>query len=64
MKKYIAADTITSSIIPKKQQALDTLNIIKEIYESDTSGLLTGGFYSDFMDEIDTQISQIQRTVS
>ena len=60
MKKYVKP--VEASIIPKKQQALDTLGMIKSIYESDTSGLLKGNLYSEFMNEIDIQMHEIQST--
>ena len=60
--KRLVKQTIDATIIPKKQQALDTLDVIKQIYKSDTSGLLKGNLYSEFMDEIDTQVHEIQST--
>ena len=64
MKKYRKAQQhIEASLIPRKQQALDTLYMIRDIYESDTSDLLTGGMYDEFMSELNTQIGQIKQTI-
>lgn len=63
LKTYQTSRPVNASLISKKAQALDTLNMIKSIYESDTSGLLVAGFYSDFMHEVDTQIQEIQDAV-
>lgn len=45
-----------------KRLALQTLNKVKEIYDSSESSLLTGGFWHDFMAEVDEQIREIERT--
>lgn len=55
--------SIEASLVSKKAQALDTLNMVKDIYESDSSGLLVAGLYSDFMSEVNTQIREIQDTI-
>lgn len=48
----------------EKKAALDTLKKVKEIYENDASGLLVGGFYHDFMREVNEQIREIEETVN
>lgn len=58
MKKMIRS--IEASLIPKKQQALDTLSLVRSVYESDTSGLLTGKVYNEFMAELDAQIQDVE----
>ena len=58
MKRVIRS--IEASLIPKKQQALDTLSLVRSVYESDTSGLLTGNIYNEFMAELDAQIKDIE----
>lgn len=58
MKKMIRS--IEASLIPKKQQALDTLSLVRSVYESDTSGLLTGKVYNEFMAELDVQIQDVK----
>lgn len=47
-----------------KQMALDTLEKVKEIYDADESGLLVASFWSDFMAEVNSQISEIKETIS
>lgn len=61
MKRLIRS--VEASLIPKKQQALDTLNLVRSVYESDTSGLLTGSMYNEFMAELDAQIKDIENQV-
>ncbi len=61
MKRVIRS--IEASLIPEKQQALDTLNLVRSVYESDTSGLLTGNIYNEFMAELDAQIKDIENQV-
>lgn len=58
MKKFVRP--IDASLIPQKEQALDTLNVIRSIYESDTSGLLSGKVHDKFIAELDAQIADIQ----
>lgn len=45
-----------------KQKALETLEKVKEIYDSDCSDLLCGGFWSDFMEVVNSQITEITET--
>lgn len=47
----------------RKQMALATLEKVKEIYDNDESELLVGGFWSDFMTEVNEQIKQIKETI-
>lgn len=56
--------TVTANIKQQtpKERALDTMYAIKDIFESDDSGILGGEFYSDFMALCDDYIDQIRRT--
>lgn len=45
-----------------KRKALDTLERIKQIYE-DGGDLLSGGFYSEFMQIVNKQIKEISETI-
>ncbi len=42
---------------------LQKLNQIKSIYDSMTSDYLTAGFYSEFMDIVNYQISEIEKAI-
>lgn len=45
-----------------KRQALETLEKVKEIYDSEGGYLLCAGFWSDFMALCNEQIEEIERT--
>lgn len=45
-----------------KRQALETLEKVKRIYNEEGGDLLTGGFWADFMREVNAQIKQINET--
>lgn len=61
MKKLVRP--VEASLIPKKQQALDTISLVRSVYQSDTSGLLTGKIYNEFMAELDAQIKDIENQI-
>ena len=42
-----------------KQKALETLEKAKEIYDNEGGDLLCGGFWSDFMAVVNSQIAKI-----
>lgn len=45
-----------------KQKALETLEKVKEIYNNEGGDLLCGGFWSDFMVVVNSQIAEITET--
>lgn len=45
-----------------KQKALETLEKVKEIYNNEGGSLLSGGFWSDFMAVVNSQIVEITET--
>ena len=45
-----------------KRQALETLEKVKRIYDEEGGKLLTGGFWADFMREVNEQIKEINET--
>lgn len=44
-----------------KQKALETLEKVKEIYNNEGGDLLCGGFWSDFMVVVNSQIAEISQ---
>ena len=46
----------------QKRKALETLEEVKRIYNNSGSELLCGGFWSEFMEMVNNQISQIETT--
>lgn len=44
-----------------KQKALETLEKVKEIYDNEGGDLLCGGFWSDFMAVVNSQITEISQ---
>ena len=44
-----------------KQMALETLEKVKEIYDNEGGDLLCGGFWSDFMAVVNSQIAEISQ---
>lgn len=45
-----------------KRKALETLEEVKRIYNESESDLLCGGFWSEFMEVVNGQIEEIERT--
>jgi hypothetical protein len=45
-----------------KRQALETLEKVKRIYDEEGGDLLTGGFWANFMHEVNEQIKEINAT--
>lgn len=41
--------------------ALETLEKVKEIYDNEDGDLLCGGFWSDFMAVVNSQIAEISK---
>lgn len=46
----------------QKRKALETLEEVKRIYNESESDLLCGGFWSEFMEMVNGQIEQIEKT--
>lgn len=62
MRRY---ETLLKEVInmsKNKQKALETLEKVKEIYDNEGGDLLCGGFWSDFMAVVNSQISEITET--
>lgn len=61
--KYLPAFRVIESINMNKdkQKALKTLEKVKEIYDNEGGDLLCGGFWSDFMAVVNSQITEISK---
>lgn len=46
----------------EKKKALKTLGKVKEIYDTEGGDLLSGGFWSEFMEVVNSQITEIMKT--
>lgn len=65
MKKlnYLSAFKVIESMnmSKEKQKALKTLEKVKEIYNNEGGDLLCGGFWTDFMAVVNSQIAEITK---
>lgn len=62
--KYLSAFKVIESMnmSKDKQKALKTLEKVKEIYDNEGGDLLCGGFWTDFMAVVNSQIAEIIET--
>lgn len=61
--KYLPAFRVIESMnmSKDKQKALKTLEKVKEIYDNEGGDLLCGGFWTDFMEVVNSQIAEITK---
>lgn len=61
MSKWNTIERDVKTMGKGKQMALETLEKVKEIYNNEGGDLLCGGFWSDFMAVVNSQIVDISQ---